>query len=239
MKYLDLTLPTPEANLACDEALLDLCESGSGTEILRIWEPATAFVVLGYANRIATEVNMAFCQQNQIPILRRCTGGGTVLQGPGCLNYSLILRIEEAGPLSTVTSTNRQVMNKQQGLFSALLNREVQVRGDTDLALGDRKFSGNAQRRRRHFLLFHGSILLDCDLALIERALPLPSKEPRYRERRAHVGFLTNLNISAPQVKRAFQEAWNARDTLRDVPWNSIEQLAKDKYSLDAWTRLS
>ena len=33
MKYLDLTLPTPEANLACDEALLDWCDAGGSEDL--------------------------------------------------------------------------------------------------------------------------------------------------------------------------------------------------------------
>ena len=51
----DLTLPTPEENLACDEALLDLCEAGGAGELLRFWEPPSYFVVLGYANNLPLE----------------------------------------------------------------------------------------------------------------------------------------------------------------------------------------
>ena len=80
MTYCDLTLPTPEENLACDEALLDLCEEGFANEVLRFWEPSQYFVVVGYANRVAHEVHEAYCEFSGIPILRRCTGGGAVLQ---------------------------------------------------------------------------------------------------------------------------------------------------------------
>src|ERR1035441_2815400 len=96
MKLCDLTLPTPEENLACDEVLLDLCEAGGSDEVLRFWAPPQYFVVVGYANKAATEVNLPVCRELVIPVLRRCTGGGTVLQGPGVLNYSLILRIDES-----------------------------------------------------------------------------------------------------------------------------------------------
>src|SRR5882724_8858694 len=100
MKYIDFTLPTPAANLACDEVLLDLCEAGAGADTLRFWQAREPFVVVGYANKAAREVNLEACQRRGIPVLRRCSGGGTVLQGPGCLSYSLILRISETGPLS-------------------------------------------------------------------------------------------------------------------------------------------
>src|SRR5437899_2336740 len=168
MKHCELTLRTPEENLACDEALLDFCEEsyeGANAEgVLRFWEPAQYFVVLGYANPVATEVNLPFCQQQTIPVLRRCTGGGTVLQGPGCLNYSLLLPIHSAGALQSIPGTNDFVLEKHQAALSALLRARVEKQGHTDLSIGGLKFSGNAQRRRKHFLLFHGSFLLHLDV---------------------------------------------------------------------------
>ena len=49
MTFLDLTLPTPAENLAGDEALLDWFEENGGDGVLRFWEPANYFVVVGYA----------------------------------------------------------------------------------------------------------------------------------------------------------------------------------------------
>src|ERR1035441_6566637 len=87
VKCLDLTLPTPAANLACDEALLDACEEQGGGEVLRFWEPRDYFVVVGVSNHVAREVNRPACQRENLGVYRRCSGGGAVLQGPGCLNY--------------------------------------------------------------------------------------------------------------------------------------------------------
>src|SRR5437899_12745912 len=125
MKFCDLSLPTPEENLACDEALLDLSEAGRAEELLRVWEPPQYFVVVGYANRVATEVNLPFCQDNGVPVLRRCTGGGTVLQGPGCLNYSLVLRISGSGPLQSIPATNDFILERHQAALSELLQAPI------------------------------------------------------------------------------------------------------------------
>jgi len=114
MTFLDLTLPTPAENLAGDEALLDWCEENGGIGVLRFWEPENYFAVVGYGNQVATEVNVAACEADKIPILRRCSGGGTVLQGPGCLNYSLILKIEENGLLASITAANRFIMERNR-----------------------------------------------------------------------------------------------------------------------------
>jgi len=175
MTSLDLTLPTPAENLACDEALLDLCEA-SGGETLRFWESPQYFVVVGYANPIATEVNRAACEARGIPILRRCSGGGTVIQGPGCLNYSLALSIEGDHSLPNITAANRFIMERNRLALEAVLAQPVTVSGHTDLAVGGVKFSGNAQRRKRLALLFHGSFLLHFNLPLISDLLLMPSR---------------------------------------------------------------
>ncbi|MCU0785114.1 MAG: lipoate--protein ligase family protein, partial [Verrucomicrobia bacterium] len=112
MRFLDLTLPTPAGNLACDEALLDWCEAGGDGEVLRFWESPGHFVVVGYANKVATEVNAAACEAREIPVLRRCSGGGTVVQGPGCLNYALILRITADGPTRNISAANQFIMER-------------------------------------------------------------------------------------------------------------------------------
>lgn len=241
MKYLDLTLSTPSENLACDEALLDACEEREAEEVLRVWEPQEYFVVLGYANHVATEANLELCRAQTMPVFRRCTGGGTVLQGPGCLNYTLVLKIPEID--GGITATNCTIMKRQRAaLLSALGNassnlcaKEVTVAGITDLALGSMKFSGNAQRRRKNFLLFHGSFLLNFDLSLIDRLLPMPSKQPDYRQHRRHAEFLVNLGLSASAVKAALRAEWRADEIETEVPLAAIQSLARQKYATAEW----
>jgi lipoate-protein ligase A len=235
MQCLDLTLAAPEQNLACDEALLDWCEAGYDREILRFWEPAQYFVVLGYTNKLATEVNSSACETRQIPMLRRCSGGGTVLQGPGCLNYSLLLKISDDGPLRGITETNSFIMERHAAALTSLLSTPVARQGHTDLTIAGLKFSGNAQRRRRRFLLFHGTFLLHFDLPLVSEVLAQPSKQPDYRRNRSHDQFLTNLNVPAQEVKDSLQQAWSARDVLEDIPRDLIDQLVTQKYSQDDW----
>lgn len=235
MKYIDLTLPSPDENLACDEALLDLCEEGWESEILRFWEPRGYFVVVGYANKTAAEVNLAFCRENGIPVLRRCSGGGTVLQGPGCLNYSLILEITESGPLRSIAEANAFILNRQRTALEPLLDAPVEILGHADLAIGSHKFSGNAQRRKRKFLLFHGAFLLQFDIPLIEKALRMPSKQPDYRRNRSHAEFLTNLNLPSSVLKSALQKAWSAKTPLPNILGEKISELTRQKYATEEW----
>jgi lipoate-protein ligase A len=235
MKLLDLTLPWPAENLACDEALLDAAETGAGDEVLRFWESRESFVVVGYANKVSAEVNVAACETHGLPVLRRCSGGGTVVQGPGCLNYTLVLRITADGPLHSIGIANQFIMRQNRAALESVVNRPVAVRGHTDLTVGDRKFSGNSQRRKKHFLLFHGTFLLNFDLLLVSELLPMPSKQPDYREHRAHTEFLTNLNVPANEVKAALREAWKAEEPLKNPPLEKITALAREKYATREW----
>jgi lipoate---protein ligase len=233
VQYLDLTLPSPAANLACDEALLDACDDGSGGEVLRFWEPLDYFVVVGFSNQAAREVNLDACRQAGLGIFRRCSGGGSVLQGPGCLNYSLVLEIDAHPARRTIPAANRHIMERHRDALTALLGRAVQVQGITDLSLGGLKFSGNAQRRKRRALLFHGTFLLCFDLALMERFLTIPSRQPDYRAGRPHARFLTNLDVPASAVRSALRACWPADAPSRLAPdWR---RLAAEKYSRDEW----
>jgi lipoate-protein ligase A len=243
MKCLDLPFPTPAENLALDEALLDGCEAGQGGETLRFWEPRATFVVVGYANRVAAEVNVAACEKKGVPIFRRCSGGGTVVQLPGGLNYSLILRITETGPTRGIAATNQFIMEKNRAALESAFSAAsrvprpavIAVRGYTDLCLGDLKFSGNSQRRRRNFLLFHGTLLLHGDLALISELLPMPSLLPDYRAHRPHGEFVTNLPLPAAAVKAALAKEWNAVEELDHPPLEEMKKLTCEKYSTREW----
>jgi lipoate-protein ligase A len=233
MTYCDLTLPSPEENLACDEALLDLCEEGFATEVLRFWEPSQYSVVVGYANKVAHEVHEAYCEFIGIPIVRRCTGGGAVLQGPGVLNYTLILRAE--GELHNIPSTNNFILKRHQAALAAMVKAPVEIQGHTDLAIGGLKFSGNSQRRKKDCLLFHGSILLHLDIEQVEKTLSFPSRQPDYRLGRSHSDFLMNLKVPAELIKNMLRKIWNANQNLPHFPADQIAALARDKYSRPEW----
>ena len=205
MKILDVTFSEPEANLKFEETLLDSEEQ----EVLRFWESETYFVVLGYGNKQISEVHT----DAGVPVLRRVSGGGTVLQGPGCLNYCLILDMEKRPELSKVDTSNRFIMERNRSALLPLLP-EVQIQGITDLAIGNLKFSGNAQRRKRRFILFHGTFLYNFDISMIEKILKPPEKQPEYRQKRSHVDFLTNIELSPQVIKKRLKDAWNSASVI-------------------------
>lgn len=236
MRFVDISLATPAMQLACDDFLLDACEEDPTAEVLRVWTPETYFVVTGYTNRIMQEADVDACVAAGIPLYRRTSGGGTVVQGPGCLNYSLVLRMERAEPLTTITRTNAYVLETIAGALQPLANGPIRRRGHTDLVLGERKFSGNAQRRTQNALLFHGVFLLNFNIQLIEQLLPLPSQQPAYRAGRSHGDFLVNLCLDAAPLVEALRAAWDATENLPSLPIDAIRSLAHTRYLNHEWT---
>ena len=151
MRLLDLTLPTAAENLALDEALLLEAEAGRGEEVLRLWEWPEFAVVLGSACRLDEDVDEPACQSDGVPILRRASGGGTVLLGNGCLCFSLVLAYERSPALREVPSSYRFILQRLRDALVGVLP-DIELAGTSDLSCAGRKVSGNAQQRERDWL---------------------------------------------------------------------------------------
>jgi lipoate---protein ligase len=236
MRYIDEQLHTPGMLLACDDILLDRCEVDPAFEALRLWTPETYFVVAGYTNRILDEVRVDACVARGIPLYRRTSGGGTVVQGPGCLNYAVVLRMDRDPSLENISSTGVYVLERIAAAVERVTGTVVEHQGHTDLVVGGRKFSGNAQRRKTQAVLFHGTILLGFDLDVIEELLPMPTHQPEYREGRSHGAFLMNLGLDAAALTAALREEWEATTPYGQLPMEDIRSLAETRYLDHDWT---
>lgn len=200
LTWLDVAPADPSENLRLDEELL---RKGEG--VLRTWETARECVVLGHAGEPERDVHLAACRRSGIPVLRRCSGGGAVLLGPGCLNYSLVLPLEWKPRWRDVRYSLLWAMSR---MLQALAVPELRREGQCDLALNRRKVSGNAQRRTHHAILHHGTLLYNFDGMRPERFLKPPLREPHYRAGRTHRDFLGNLPLTDDEIKRRLVKAW-------------------------------
>jgi lipoate-protein ligase A len=237
MRLLDLTLATPAANLALDEALLEQAELGGGSgELLRLWESPSPFVVVGRSSRVAEEVSLAACEQQQVPVLRRCSGGAAVVAGPGCLMYAVVLSYARHPELRAVERAHHFVLSTLARSLQ-MLQPGVLKRGTSDLTLYDRKFSGNSLRCKRDYLLYHGTILYEFPLTLISQCLGTAPRQPEYRRQRSHEAFVDNFPATAPQLRAAICQAWSVSSRREDWPEEMVEQLVAQRYSQDSWNR--
>jgi len=225
MLLIDYSLETPQANLAFDEALIEsvdpsqLEQSASISEFpdaelesLRLWEMPSMCVVMGRGSK-ATEVNQAACDADRVPILRRCSGGASIVAGPGCLMYSLLLSLENRPALRSINAGHAWVMERVAQAVATVVPA-VSLQGTCDLTLRDRKFSGNAVRYKRDWLLYHGTLLYQFPLTAVSRYLEMPPRQPVYRDARKHDDFLVNLDCDPIRLRQALQSVWQA-----EQPW--------------------
>ncbi len=235
MKLLDLTLASPEENLALDEALLEDAEAGqTDHDILRLWETNQTAVIIGRSSRIEQEVDTIYCAAHAIPVLRRCSGGAAVVIGPGCLMYSVILSYQRYPQLRMVDEAHQYVLGKVANAVRYFLP-SARLQGISDLTLDDRKFSGNSLRCKRQHLLYHGTLLCSFPLELISRCLQTPPRQPDYRGRRSHAEFVANLGLSPAELRTALAEQWEAVEPLDTWPRSLTRRLASQRYASADW----
>jgi len=220
-------------NLAIDEALLEEAHEGRRLRpVARAWVACSPAVVVGSSSRVADEVDLAACRKEGLPVVRRSSGGATVVVGPGCLMWSLVLPCPDGPP--TVERLHASILAAVVAAFgSAGVN--LRRRGTSDLVLGDRKVAGNALRVRRGGVLYHGTLLDAFDLGLISRVLRHPPREPDYRESRSHEAFLANLELGGESLQRLIRTAFAADDAAEPCDPARTARLLEQRYANEAW----
>jgi lipoate-protein ligase A len=239
LHYLDATLATVAENLALDEALLIAAEERGGPSTLRVWELDHLAVVLGASGRIAEDLRLEACEADGVAIARRSSGGGTVVIGPGALNFSVVLPIAGAAELRAVDDAQRFVLGRTAQAIRAQ-GPPVELLGSGDLTLGRRKFSGSAQRRLRRHILIHASLLYDFPLDRIGRYTRTPARQPSYREGRPHGDFLVNLPLGRDRLVAALGAAWLPEGRAAEtavIPTGLVDELVAAKFSDNDWIR--
>jgi lipoate---protein ligase len=235
MKFISLTLESLPESVALDEALLLEAEAVGG-EILRLWEWSSPAVVLGSGCRLVEDVDEVACHRDGVPILRRSSGGGTVLLGAGCLCFTLVLSYQRATALGEIRPSYGYILERIRTALADLAP-DMRCAGTSDLASGGRKFSGNAQQRKRKYLLHHGTLLYAFDVSRVSRYVRSPARQPDYRGGREHADFLMNLPTNAAELKQRLRAAWGADMELHAWPHDMVKQLVDEKYSRPEWVR--
>lgn len=151
----------------------------------------TDAMVLGKSLELEQEIHT---HKKHPPVYRRISGGGSVLHTAGNLNYALYLPLETFPELMNVSLSYQRIL----GGVIARFPRGVSIQGYSDLNIVSRgeprKFSGNAQCRKRGWILHHGTLLYDKEaIRRVPWYLRPPPKEPAYRRGRRHSEFMTNV----------------------------------------------
>lgn len=189
MRLIDLGSVNPLRALACEEAVLEALDAGRAEPTWFLWTSAAPCAVLGTARPAEGDLELEALRAAGVPVLRRRSGGGTVLLGPPSPAVTLVT--ESPGDI-------RESYEHFYGLLVAAFARlgvEAEFRPPADLAVGDRKIAGLAQRRKRRGVLVTASVLAAplVDESARWLAEPAGRDAPAYRGGRRHAEFMTSL----------------------------------------------
>ncbi len=171
MEFLTFSSLDPAFNLALEERLFDsLPPEHPG--LFMLWQNGPSIIV-GRHQCTAEEVNADFVRRENLPVVRRITGGGAVYHDTGNLNFSFI---ENANGQERV-NFRRYLEPVREALRDVGVRAEIS--GRNDLEVDGRKISGSGQRIHRGKVLHHGTLLVDVDFGRLSEALSVDPEKIR------------------------------------------------------------
>lgn len=251
-------------NMAMDEALFRVLQERGGPPILRFYGWQRPALSIGYFQNAGQEVNLQHCREHGMDIVRRPTGGKSVLHDRE-LTYAVVS--PEVPPFFS-----DNLIGNYQAVCSCLIRGFSEVgievgmakdcRHDGNKAMDSicfarpapfellargRKICGSAQVRSRGCFLQHGSILLDFDAEkncryLLSSAAQKDDRGDHLRRKVTSVHGETGEVILPERfsgiVQRAFETAWNIRFVAGGLtPEEEIlkNDLLENKYTNPIW----
>jgi lipoate---protein ligase len=188
----------------------DLYRSGNTGEWLQVWKPTETMIIIGKGSDPDLELISESIIADQIPVIRRNTGGCSVIISPSMFVVSLSL-----------TNQPGKKNNEYFDLFNDVLLRALQKTGvknlDTagisDITLNKRKVVGSAIYRNKDAVFYHAIINNSGSIDLMERYLKIPPRQPDYRKDRSHDDFVTSFKaegfeLDVDKFKEALQTEW-------------------------------
>lgn len=232
-----ITSPTtdPAVNLAMEEHLL----MQGPEDVFMVWRNRPAVIVGRNQNALA-QVNHGFVRKNGIQVVRRISGGGAVYHDLGNINFTFI-RSQDNFASPGYETYLRPVMD-----ILAALGAEVHLDGQSDIAAGGFKVSGNAQHVLKGRVLHHGTLIFDSDLDALHRALAVDGEiycdkavdsihkkvtnlRPCFSRDMAPVPFMEELATGIQARFRAVRTALGLADL------SLVQKLARKKYRSWQW----
>lgn len=185
-------------NLAIEEYLMDrVVDHGP---VLFLWRSDSA-VVIGKNQNPWRECRLDRMRDEDVPLARRISGGGTVYHDQGNLNCCVIV--------------DRTAYRKKQA-YEMVLNAldtfgiHAEMTGKSNLSVDGRKFSGNAFCFRRGRVLHHGTLLLDTDMERLSRYLGAMFNQIDTRAIPSIPSEVMNLGLGVEELSSALADSFRS-----------------------------
>jgi len=236
MNYYISDSQDPFFNIASEEYLLKMYDKDFF--FLYINQPA---LIVGKHQNTLAEINLDKVEAENIPVIRRLSGGGTVFHDLGNLNYCFIKKGEK-GKLVDFKKYSEPIINTLQKL-----GVNAKFEGKSDLTIEGKKFSGNASHVYRNKVMQHGTMLFSSDLKRLNQLLkvnPLKFKDRGVRSIRSRVTNITDYlsnpistnelaNHILSEIKNTYPNA--TKFQLSELDKQAIKKLSEDKYESVEW----
>ncbi len=238
-------------NMAIDEAILQLTIENKSPNTLRFykWNPST--ISIGQNQSLSSEVDTTVAKKKGFNIVRRITGGGAVFHDSDReITYSIICPIKFLENLNAY-KVIEQFEIIEMGIISGLKNygleSELGIIHCPALFLEGKKFSGNAQVRKKGHILQHGTILLELDADLMYSVLKAPHNISKSRMVKSVYAKCIGIKEHLPQwnedkfllsLKQGFENTLKIKlieGQISDEEFKLAEKLMKEKYSNHEW----
>jgi lipoate-protein ligase A len=236
MILINRTENDPFYNIAAEEYMLKNVDE----DVFMLWINSPS-VIIGKHQVAAAEADIMYTYRNNIPVIRRISGGGTVYHDEGNLNYSLIT----TGKEGSLVDYEKYAGTVIRALGT--LGIDAYLKNKSSLFTGGKKFSGNAEHVYRNRVLHHGTLLFNTDIDQLRNCIR-PSHEG-YNDnsvrsvdsKTVNLGSLLPKAFTLDKLREIIVEQVH-RDFpgVREYIFNSsdrerIVELASSKYSSDEW----
>lgn len=178
-------------------------------------------IVMGISGRAPELLHLDRVAADRVPVIRRFSGGGTVVVDENTLFASFILNRAAVG----VKPLPHDVHAWARGLYqNVFLEGNFQLR-ENDYVFGEKKFGGNAQYLCKERWLHHTSFLWEYEIEKM-KYLKIPSKAPQYRAGREHGEFLCKINRWLPSKDIFFERLLAQLRMFFDVKTVGLQEIA-------------
>jgi lipoate---protein ligase len=244
MMWRIIELETHDAyfNMAADQAISEAVASGASDPTIRFYRWRPSAVSIGCFQSMNDEVDVKRCREEGVDYVRRRTGGGAVFHDEsGEVTYSVIA--PEGEMPKGIIESYRLICGWIVDSL-AILGIRAEFAPINDIVVKGKKISGNAQTRRDHILLQHGTVLYDTDLPRMFSLLKvdnakLSDKAIKSVEERV-TKVLDYTRVSQEQLYRALLLGFtNGKEhyigQMSGGEIRRAKSLAGDVYKTDEW----
>jgi len=181
-----------------------------------IWKPGGTSIVLGNSNRPEHSLDLEQVASDNIPVYKRPSGGQAVLLSPKTLVISVVYmrdRLENA--MKYFRLFNQKIIHSLEGVGI----RNLQQRGISDIAIGQKKILGSAIYQDKDKVFYHAVLNVAESTEVIEKYIKHPPREPDYRRGRLHRDFVTSLHregykLEIETLKHTIQEEFEKKEKI-------------------------